>query len=723
MNNKINKEFKPASWAINNSTTMYVLMSIILFLGISAYFNMPREDYPEIKENLVFVSSIYPGNTSEDLEKLITEPLEDKLKSINNIEKITSTSQENFSLITIEFNDKIGFTEAKLKVKDEVEAVIASEDWPMFNNVKVDPSVFNMTFTEEMPIMNINISGDYTSKKLKEYSEVLQKEIENLDEIKKVEIRGALDKEIEIGVDIYKMMSSKVNFYDILSSIQNENISISAGNLKTGGKRKTIRILGEINDPDELKNFVVKSENNSPVFLKDIATVEFKEKDVTTYARENGSSVVMLEVKKRSGQNLIAASKKIRKIIEENSNQVFPKNLKISVTNDLSDLTENQVTDLVNSIIFGVVLVVIVLLFFLGFKNALFVGFAIPMSMFMSLVILSAMGNTLNTMILFGLIMGLGMLVDNGIVVVENVYRLMEKEGMNRIEATKKGIAEIAFPIIISTATTIAAFIPLGLWPGRIGKFMIFFPITLSVVLGSSLFVAIFFNSVLVSKMMKVEDNEMPLRRLIRITSILGIFGLIFLLVGLFSGESDFSEIFRFVGSIGIFVSVNFWIYRLFLRKMANNFQLKILPIIDSFYEKILKFILVGKRPYFIITSTVASLVLAFITFGNSIASQRTSIEFFPDEDPRQIIVYVQYPEGTDIKKTNEIAIKIEKDIYNIINSKKYSDDSGYNFMIQNNISQVGEGSENPEFELGGLSEMPNRAKITTSLRDYKYRN
>ena len=723
MNNKINKEFKPASWAINNSTTMYVLMSIILFLGISAYFNMPREDYPEIKENLVFVSSIYPGNTSEDLEKLITEPLEDKLKSINNIEKISSTSQENFSLITIEFNDKIGFTEAKLKVKDEVEAVIASEDWPMFNNVKVDPSVFNMTFTEEMPIMNINISGDYTSKKLKEYSEVLQKEIENLDEIKKVEIRGALDKEIEIGVDIYKMMSSKVNFYDILSSIQNENISISAGNLKTGGKRKTIRILGEINDPDELKNFVVKSENNSPVFLKDIATVEFKEKDVTTYARENGSSVVMLEVKKRSGQNLIAASKKIRKIIEENSNQVFPKNLKISVTNDLSDLTENQVTDLVNSIIFGVVLVVIVLLFFLGFKNALFVGFAIPMSMFMSLVILSAMGNTLNTMILFGLIMGLGMLVDNGIVVVENVYRLMEKEGMNRIEATKKGIAEIAFPIIISTATTIAAFIPLGLWPGRIGKFMIFFPITLSVVLGSSLFVAIFFNSVLVSKMMKVEDNEMPLRRLIRITSVLGIFGLIFLLVGLFSGESDFSEIFRFIGSIGLFVSVNFWIYRLFLRKMANNFQLKILPIIDSFYEKILKFILVGKRPYFIITSTIASLVLAFITFGSSIASQRTSIEFFPDEDPRQIIVYVQYPEGTDIKKINEIAIKIEKDIYNIINSKKYSDDSGYNFMIQNNISQVGEGSENPEFELGGLSEMPNRAKITTSLRDYKYRN
>ena len=175
MNKKIEKEFAPSSWAIKNSTSMYVLMGIILFLGIKAYFNMPREDYPEIKENLVFVSSIYPGNTAEDVEKLITEPIEDKLKALNNIEKITSTSEENLSLIIIEFNDKIGFTDAKLKVKDEIEAATASEDWPMFNNVKVDPKVFNMTITEEMPIMNVNVSGDYTTEKLKEFSEYLQK--------------------------------------------------------------------------------------------------------------------------------------------------------------------------------------------------------------------------------------------------------------------------------------------------------------------------------------------------------------------------------------------------------------------------------------------------------------------------------------------------------------------------------------------------------------------
>ena len=372
------------------------------------------------------------------LKNLITEPLEDKLKSVNNILEIKSSSKENFSLIIIEFDDGIGYTEAKLKVKDEVESAVASEDWPMYNNVKVDPNVFNMTFTEEMPIVNINISGDYSTEKLKEYSEILQDEIESLNEIKKVDISGALEKEVEIAVDIYKMMASKISFYDVMNSIQAGNISISAGNIKANDQRKTIRIIGEISSSSELENFVVKSSYNNSVLLKDIAEIKFKEKEVTTYAREKGKPVVMLVVKKRSGENTLRAVEKIRSIVEKNIENVFPKNLSVSIANDQSELTENQVTDLVNSIIFGVVIVVLVLLFFLGFKNALFVGIAIPMSMFMSIAILGAMGNTLNTMILFGLILGLGLLVDNAVVVVENVYRLMEKEGMNRIEATKK---------------------------------------------------------------------------------------------------------------------------------------------------------------------------------------------------------------------------------------------------------------------------------------------
>ena len=255
--------------------------------------------------------------------------------------------------------------------------------------------------------------------------------------------------------------------------------------------------------------------------------ISFKEKDITSFARSFGKKVVLLDVKKRGGKNLILASQKIRKLVGELGQNHFPKDLTIKLSNDQSTITLNQVSDLVNNIIFGVILVVVVLMFFLGFRNALFVGFAIPMSMFMSFMIMSLLGYTMNTMVLFGLVMGLGMLVDNGIVVVENVYRLMEKEGMSRIEAAKAGIGEIAFPIIVSTATTIAAFVPLGAWPGLMGEFMIYFPITLSVVLGSSLVVALLFNSMLVSQFMEISDREMSNKGLFRLTFILGGLGLL----------------------------------------------------------------------------------------------------------------------------------------------------------------------------------------------------
>ncbi len=524
---QVDKEFKLSSWAIHNKTTIYMFMGLILFLGISAYFEMPRESFPEIKETKIYISSLFPGNTAEDIEKLITDPLEDKLKTVSNVVEITSNSQEDYSMVVIEFDEGLTVDQAKQKVKDEIESETSSEDWPTFNGAKVEPNVFELSMSEEVPILNINISGDYPVEKLKEFGEYLQDEIEDLSEIKKVDIRGAQEKEVEVAVDIYQMMASQVSFEDIINAISRGNMTMSAGNFIASGQRRTIRILGEIDDPEQLESFVVKSEKNNPIYLKDVAKVHFKEKDITTYAREFGERVVMLDVKKRAGKNMVAAAEQIEEIVKNAKENVFPENLKVTIANDQSSKTIGQVDDLVNNIIFGIILVVTVLMFFLGFKNALFVGFAIPMSMFMSLMILSLLGYTMNTMILFGLIMGLGMLVDNGIVVVENVYRLMDEEGMSRVEAAKKGIGEIAFPIIISTATTVAAFIPLGLWPGLMGQFMIYFPITLSVVLGSSLFVAIFFNSVLVSSFMTTEDKDMPIKQIIYISSIVAGIGLL----------------------------------------------------------------------------------------------------------------------------------------------------------------------------------------------------
>ena len=709
---KVDKEFGLSSWAIQNKTTIYVLILVFFYLGVSAFFEMPRENFPEVNETKIYVSTIFPGNTAEDIEKLITDPLEDELKTISNVVEITSTSQEDYSMVIVEFDEGLTVEEAKLKVKDEVESITTGEDWPTFNDAKVEPDIFELSMSEEMPILNINISGDYPVDKLKNYGEYLQDEIEDLLEIKEVSIRGAQEKEVEVAVDIYKMMASKVSFSDVISAISGGNVTMSAGNIKASGQRRTIRILGEIDNPAQLENFVVKSENDNPIYLKDIAKVEFKDEEKTTYAREYGEPVVMLDVKKRAGKNMVDAAEQVRQIVDNAKENVFPQDLKVTIANDQSSVTIGQVDDLVNNIIFGVILVVTVLMFFLGFKNAIFVGFAIPMSMFISLMILNMFGFTLNVMVLFGLIMGLGMLVDNGIVVVENVYRLMDEEGMSRIEAAKKGIGEIAFPIIISTATTVAAFIPIGLWPGIMGEFMKILPQTLSIVLGSSLFVAIFFNSVLVSQLMNTEDKDMPLKRIVMLTGIMTFLGIIVYFV---AGE------YRALGSLMVFTAIMLWIYRLFLRKWAYSFQTKTLVWFEQFYEKQLRWSLSGWRPYALSIGTFLLLILSFVAFGISLGTQRTKVEFFPDNIPNQIIVYIEYPEGTAIEKTNTITKEIEKRVYKVLEDAQYKD-GDYNFMVESAVSQVGEGAGNPQTDAGSAAEMPHKAKITASMREFKYR-
>lgn len=708
----IDKEFKPSTWAIRNPSVIYMIIALFFLIGLSAYFAMPREDFPEIKETKIYISTPFPGNTAEDMERLITDPLEDKLKNVSNVVEILSTSQEDYSMITVEFDENIKVEEAKQRVKDEVDSETASEDWPLFNNAKVEPNVFDLKLSEEFPIMNINITGDYPVDRLKDYAEYLQDEIEDLPEIKEAAIRGAQEREVEVAVDIYKMMAAKVSFDDVINAIKNGNRTISAGNLKASGQRRTIRVLGEVEEPEDLKSFVVKSEKGDPVYLEDIATVSFESEDKTTYAREFGSSVVMLDIKKRSGKNMIEAVNSIKAIIKDAEANYFPSDLSITISNDSSERTLNQVSDLINNIIFGIILVVTVLMFFLGFRNALFVGFAIPMSMFMSFMIINALGYTMNTMILFGLIMGLGMLVDNGIVVVENVYRLMDEEGLTRLQAARKGIGEIAYPIMISTATTVAAFVPLGLWPGVMGQFMIYFPITLSVVLGSSLFVAIFMNSMLVSQFMETGEKVLTKKALWRLTIILCGFGIPILIWG---GPM------RGLGSLMVFTSILFWLYKYAIKGLADWFQKRVLVRIENIYENQISRAIRGNNVYWYFGITFLVLIGTFMAFGGSLGSGRTKVEFFPDNVPNQIVVYIEYPEGTAIEKTNAITKEIEARVYGIIQSDMYTRDN-YNILTESAVSQVGEGAGNPQTEGGSSAEMPHRSKITASMHEFKYR-
>ena len=642
-----NKEFKWSSWAIDNPTTIYVMIAIFFVVGLTSYFAMPREEFPEVVETKIFVSTIYPGNTAEDIERLIVDPLEDRIKSVSGVIETTSTSSEDYGMIVVEFEESVSIQEAKVRIQNEVDVEKASEDWPVFNGAKVEPNVFDLNISESQPIMNVNLKGDYTTIQLKAFAEYLEERIEELPQIKEVDIRGAQEMEVEVALDVYKMMASQVSFNDVIGAISNGNMTMSAGSLVASGQRRTIRILGEIESPKALEDFVVKSENGA-IFLKDIATVSFKEEERNTYARESLTPVVMLDVKKRAGLNAVEAAELIYEIVDEAREEVFPPDLSVTITSDTSSTTINQVDDLVNNIIFGIILVVIVLMFFLGFRNALFVGFAIPMSMFMSFMILNALGYTLNTMILFGLIMGLGMLVDNGVVVVENVYRLMDKEKMSRIEAAKKGIGEIAVPIIISTATTVAAFVPLGTWPGVMGQFMIYFPITLSVVLGSSLFVAIFMNSMLVSKFMVIDEKEISFKTLRNISIVLGALGIFMSIVG---GPV------RGLGNLMVVTIVLMWLYRLFIFKSTVSFQNTVLVLLENAYEKQLKAALCGRNVYYLFAGTIVLLLLAFMGFGASIGMGRTKIEFFPDNTPKQVVVYVEYPQGTAIDKTNDLSL------------------------------------------------------------------
>ena len=706
--NKVLKEFKLSTWSIYNKMTVFVLIGMIFIAGIFSYQSMPREAFPEIVVPQIYVSTPYPGNSALDIEKLITRPLEKEINGISGVDEIISTSIEGFSSIQVKFDFSMSPTEALRKVKDKVDAAKSDKDFP--TDLPADPTVQEMNFAELMPIMNINLSGDFSMDQLKEYGEYLEDEIEKVPEISKVDIRGIQDKEMEISVDLYKMEVSQISFNDIAQAIQNENMTVSGGDLLEKGLRRNVRVIGEFKSAKEIADIIVKQENNHIVYLRDIANVNFKEQEKQSYAREFSQPVVMLDVTKRGGENLINASEQIDVIITKAKENYFPSNLYISKTNDMTNDTKTMVADLENSIILGIILVVLVLLFFLGIRNALFVGIAIPLSMFISFIVLSALGVTLNMMVLFSLVIALGMLVDNGIVVVENVYRLLD-EGYSKIDAAKYGVGEVAMPIIASTATTLAAFLPLAFWPGMMGEFMRYLPITLIIVLSSSLFVALIINPVLTSVLMKIKEDEVNFKKVLLYSSIIFSVGVVFIISGLITETKGFNALGLFLVLAGLLRVINTKI----LTPATVWFQQVFLPRLEKIYERALRYSLNGYRPGGFLAGTFGLLIISFMLFGTF----PPKVLFFPETPPKQVYVYLEYPIGTDIEVTNKLSYKIEDKIQDYL--KKY-EVNGDNFLITSVIGQVGEGTSDPnQGQQGGTT--PNKARITVDFVKFIERN
>ena len=705
---KASKTFGLSNVSLNNKTSVFVLTFIILLAGLGSYISMPRESFPEVVIPQIYVGTPYPGNSPLDIEKLITRPLEKEIKTITGIDKLTSTSVQGYSTIFIEFDFSITPEEALRKVKDKVDVAKSDVDFP--KDLPADPNVFEMNISELTPVMNINLSGDYSIDELRKYAEYLEDEIEKLPEVSEVDVRGVQEKEMKVNVDMIKLEASKLSFNDIAAAIQNENMTMSAGDVLEDKFRRTVRIVGEFEDAVDLANVIVKREKFNIVYLRDIAEVVFEDEDKESYAREYTKSVVMVDVKKRAGENLINASDQINVILKDARAGYFPEDLQISITNDQSKVTRTQLSELENSIIFGMLLVILVLLFFLGLRNALFVGAAIPLSMFMSFFILNSLGVTLYMMVLFSLVLALGMLVDNGIVVVENVYRLMD-EGKSPFEAAKYGVGEVALPIIASTATTLAAFIPLAIWPGLMGEFMFWLPVTLMIVLGSSLFVALVINPVLTSVYMKLKETPTPLRKLLTITSILILIGLLFN----FAGITVLGNLLIIGGVLGL-------LNKFFLSPATAYFQGKILPALEDIYKRTLSYALKGKNPLVFFFGTIGMLIFSGMLLG--VFSPK--VIFFPINMPNYANVFIETPIGTDIEKVNKITKELEARVIDYAKKYEVTEEKDgikntYNYLIESVIAQVGEGTSDPA-QGPSMAQTPHKARITVSFVQFQHR-
>jgi multidrug efflux pump subunit AcrB len=693
---KVDKEFGLSSLALNNRTSVMFLAFLITVMGIMTYISLPKDSYPEIEQPVVYIGTSYPGNSPLDMENLVTRPIEKELNTIAEVDNIKSTSVQDYSTIIIKFDPKTSVQDALTKVKDAVDR--AKPELP--TDLPADPNVFELNFSE-FPIFNINLSGNFEQDELKHYAEYLEDEIERLPEISKVEIRGIDEREVKIKVDPYELEARELNFGDLESAIQAENVTLSGGNILDDGIRRNIRVVGEFNDPRQLEDIVVKREKGNIVYLKDVATVEFDYKERQSYARLYKQPVVMVDVIKRSGKNLLIATDKVNGILAKAKADVFPAGLKVAITNDQSSFTKEMVSSMENNIISGVIVVVGVLMLFLGIRNAYFVGIAIPLSMFLSFLILGFMGYTINMMVLFGLIMALGMLVDNGIVVVENVYRLYE-EGYDLKSAVRLGTGEIAWPIISSTATTLAAFLPLAMWPGIMGEFMKYLPITLIVVLSSSLFVGLVVTPVVASLFMKHQSESASKKRSRTYRIVLGL-----LLAG---GLLVAVKIF-WLGNL-LLIGASLTLLNIYLfAPLTHQFQTKVLPRLESRYAKIVHNALKGSNPKIYLVGTI---LLLFLSIGLLMVIP-PKIIYIPINEPKYINIFIEYPTGTDIEVTNKLTERIEDQVIDLVKP--------YESIVESVIGNVGQGTGDPNDPSNiGMSDTPNKARITVNFVDFKYR-
>ncbi len=687
------KEFGPTSFAIDHSTSMVVLLFIIGILGMLSYRSTPKESFPEIEVPMIGINTLYPGVSPADIESLLTRPLEDELSTISEIKELTSSSVEGFSSVVAEFETTISMEDALQKVREKVD--LARSKLPAEAE---EPSVMEFDFAE-VPIMQVNLSGEYGLVRLKDIADDLQDRLEQIPEILRIDVRGGLEREVQVDVDLPKLQFYGLSINDVIDVVAAENVNIPGGSINVGRSKYLVRVDGEFEDPRLIEDLVVTAVGGTPVYVRDIATVDFGFAERESFARLDGSQVITLDVIKRSGENIIATAESVKAAIRE-FEPLFPPSTVVKITSDQSTDIEMMVSSLENNIISALLLIVMILLFFLGLTNSGFVAVSIPSSMLLSFIVLKLMGVSMNMIVLFSLILALGMLVDNAIVVVENIYRYIE-EGWDRTWAAKKGTGEVAIPVIASTATTLGAFTPLLFWPGTTGEFMGYLPRTLIVTLTSSLFVALVIVPVLCALFMKLDSEaRQPLTPAAR-WALIGGGALVLLAI---------ARVNALTAALLLATGVGVWtLYRFVLASASRAFQDRLVPRMLDAYEGQLRWALEHRA--IMIGGSLAVLVLTVVSFTRF----NSGIEYFPEDiPPKQVFVDVETPVGTRAEATDAIVQRIEDELKSVPGRTDWKSTVA--------VSGSGGGNSGGAASMmgGGGPSGPNKGRVTLSFVDFQ---
>ena len=640
--------------AVNKSITVMVLAVIIIVFGVYCYNVLPRESDPDITIPNVFVTTSYRGVSPADMETSVTIEIEKKLKGLDGVKKIQSVSSEGLSSINIEFVTGTDIDKALQDVKDKVDE--AKGELP--TDLEDDPLVFEVNFSE-LPIVIFSISGTCGLATLKKIADDLKDDIEAIPGVLEAEVTGGLEREIRVEVFPEKLAYYGMSIPTFQKILYSENQNTSGGAIRLGQGRFQLRVPGEFHTPSEIYGLVMGTHKGQPIYLKDLARVVDGFKEETSRSRLDGRSAVNIAVKKRSGENIIEISNKIGQLIAKQQ-PTWPSNTEIVKVMDKAKDIKFMVADLENNILSGLILVLVVLFFALGLRNAFLVSLAIPFSMLLSFIVLYILGITLNMVVLFSLTLALGMLVDNAIVIVENIYRYME-QGVPRIEAAKKATSEVAYPVIGSTLTTLAAFSPMLFWPGIMGEFMSYLPLTLIVTLSSSLFVAMVINPALASFFMKTKKND---NQPIAISA---------------------KEI-----------------------EAAGEKPIEIKGRILKSYSAVLAFSL--RRPLIVTGFAFAILILLFQTWMLAVGIEKP-VEFFPDIQPKSMYVNLDVPEGADIDYIDQIMQRIEMAVAGVSEEKLFNPETESNSRYLKALSPKTHEKANGEF-FSGPSDLNNIENI-----------